>query len=352
MDERQRRMARARLLRRDGKTYAEIRTVIGAVDDETLRRWCRGITRPAATFRSHPKLAERRRARQLRMAGATYPEIAAELGVAQGSLSLWLRDLPVPERVRKRRADNVRNIHRRGGEKLRANAEARRLMRVHAARDSIGPIDDRTLFFIGLALYWAEGAKDKPWRRYGQVSLINSDVTVLSLYLAWLDLLGIPENARSYRLNIHESADVGFHEQWWATQLGTPKELFARATLKTHTPKTVRHNNGENYHGCFIVGVRRCRSLYDAIDGWWQGLTCSLEPPSAHPDAVLLGSNDPGSSNGRTLGFGPSNRGSSPCPGATGSGSSPWLPARWWETMAPVALGDNANPTAASSECP
>jgi hypothetical protein len=351
MDNRQRRIARARLLRRNGKAYAEIRAVIGSVDDETLRRWCKGIPRPRETHRSHPKIAERRRARQLRMAGATYPEIGDQLGVAQGSLSVWLRDLPVPDRARARRATNISRIHGRGGEKLRANAEARRLTRVRAAQASVEPVDDRTLFFVGLALYWAEGAKDKPWRRYGQVSLINSDLSVLALYLAWLDLLGIPEEARTYRLNIHETADVGLHEHWWASRLGIPLASFARASLKTHTPRTVRHNQGEYYHGCLVVNVRRCRSLYDAIDGWWQGLARSLEPPSEHPDAVLLGSNDPGSSNGRTLGFGPSNRGSSPCPGATGSGSSPWLPARWWETIAPVALEDNANPTAASSEC-
>jgi hypothetical protein len=38
-------IGRARLLRRQGKTYNEIRAVIGPCDDETLRSWLRGIPR-------------------------------------------------------------------------------------------------------------------------------------------------------------------------------------------------------------------------------------------------------------------------------------------------------------------
>src|SRR5437764_10556223 len=96
MDDRQRRIARARLLRRQGKTYDEIRAALAfQVGDDALKAWLKGIPRPAGTHRSHPKPAERRRARQMRMAGATYPEIAAELGVAMGSLNLWRRDLPL-----------------------------------------------------------------------------------------------------------------------------------------------------------------------------------------------------------------------------------------------------------------
>jgi hypothetical protein len=45
----QRRIARARLLRRDGKTYAEIRAVVGDVSDDRLKTWLAGIPRPPAT---------------------------------------------------------------------------------------------------------------------------------------------------------------------------------------------------------------------------------------------------------------------------------------------------------------
>lgn len=140
------------------------------------------------------------------------------------------------------------------------------------ARADFGEATDRDLFVAGVALYWAEGAKDKPWRRNGRVILINSDPDVLALFLRWLDLLGVPEEDRTYRLNIHESAEVTTHERWWAERLGVPIANFARATIKRHKPTTVRRNTAEHYHGCLVIGVRRSSILYDCIEGWWSAL--------------------------------------------------------------------------------
>ncbi len=38
------------------------------------------------------------RARELRLQGWTYDQIQVELGCSKGSISLWVRDLPKPER--------------------------------------------------------------------------------------------------------------------------------------------------------------------------------------------------------------------------------------------------------------
>jgi hypothetical protein len=80
MNDRQRRIARARLLRREGKTYDEIRMVIGPVDDKTLFVWCRGIPRPASTYRSHPNNEVRQECRRLRAEGWSISEIAQKTG--------------------------------------------------------------------------------------------------------------------------------------------------------------------------------------------------------------------------------------------------------------------------------
>ncbi|CAN5194493.1 hypothetical protein BH24ACT1_BH24ACT1_03920 [soil metagenome] len=48
------------------------------------------------------KVVEQERARALRAQGWTMPEIAAELEVSKGSVSLWTRDVEfVPRRVRR-----------------------------------------------------------------------------------------------------------------------------------------------------------------------------------------------------------------------------------------------------------
>jgi len=145
----------------------------------------------------------------------------------------------------------------------------------------IGDVTDRDLFIAGVALYWAEGSKDKPWRRSGRVALINSDVGVLRLFLRWLDLVGVSEAGRTYRLAIHETADVKAQQSWWADQLQLPLASFSRATLKRHNPKTVRRNSGDDYHGCLVVSVARSGALYYAIEGWWARLSTPDYPQSS-----------------------------------------------------------------------
>jgi hypothetical protein len=320
------RIGRARLLRRTGKTYAEIRAVVGPVRDETLARWLRGIPRPRATYRSRALDEVRRTCRQLRAAGLTYGEIQERTGVSKASLSLWLRDLPTPCRSEQRQVENLRRIVGRGGAIQRQRALERRSVRVAGGAAKIGPIDARELFMLGLALYWAEGTKDKPWNRNGRVVIINSDPTVLSVFLSWLDLIGVPAAARSYRLSIHESAAVGPQELWWSDALDVPLAAFRRATLKRHNPASSRHNREETYHGCLTVMVARSRGLYDAIDGWWRASVAGAA--EAASQVVPSGHVNPGSSNGRTTDFESVNGGSIPPPGAR---SVPWLPQAWWD---------------------
>ena len=221
MNERERRLARARLLRREGKTYNEIRVALGlAIADDTLQFWLRGIPRPPGTLRGMAKDELRRACRRLRAEGLTYSEIAEKTGASKGSISPWVRDVQMSTGSRRRHDERSATARvRAGGTNGRRAAGRRDQLREVAAR-SFGELTDRDLFVAGLALYWAEGSKDKPWRKSGRVVLINSDPSVLSMFLAWLDLLSVPEERRCYRLCIHESADVMAQEQWWADTLG------------------------------------------------------------------------------------------------------------------------------------
>jgi hypothetical protein len=340
MTELQRRIARARLLRREGKTYAEIRAVVGEVSDDRLATWLAGIPRPAQTRRTHKMVRERREARRMRAAGATYTEIAAELDVSKASLSFWLRDMPVPERVARLRAEHLERIRGSGTKSTKRNAGSRMRARQSVAASAVQGLTPRELFVAGLAVYWSEGAKDKPWMRHGRVKITNSDPDLLRLFLVWLDLVGIREEERIYALSIHESADVATQERWWQDRLMIPAASFRAAVLKRHNPRSVRRNTGDTYHGCLLVEVRRSAALYDAITGWWRGAVGGLDQREPGSCSDMLGSNLPGSSKGRTADFDSVDRGSNPRPGAEWPASAPWLPSRWWERLPPVTLGD------------
>ena len=202
-------------------------------------------------------------------AGLTIPQIAEKTGASKGSVSPWVRDVAMPPDAEQLRSARNERARRRAGESnSRRAADRRERLRREAAAE-FGETSDRDLFVAGVALYWAEGAKAKPWRRGGQVDFINSDVDVLRTFLAWLDLLGVPMSDLRFRLSIHESADVESSERWWSEQLEFPLERLAPTALKRHKQVTVRRNVGEDYHGCLRVRVARSGALYCAVEGWW-----------------------------------------------------------------------------------
>ncbi len=216
-------------------------------------------------LRARAKDADRERARILRLNGQTYKQIQAALGVSKSTLSMWLRDLPHPE---PNRAAHAAHMHR--VRSVRTN-ELRTVQKAEAYAE-VGSISDRELMLLGVALYWAEGAKDKPYSRRETVDFINSDPGMIRLFLRWLDLMGVSHERRRYRVSIHESGDVAAAEEHWRSVIGRPDVEFCPVTLKRHNPRTVRKQIGDDYHGCLNVKVLQSSSIYRRVDGWWRGI--------------------------------------------------------------------------------
>jgi AcrR family transcriptional regulator len=152
----------------------------------------------------------------LREQGFAYHQIAAELGVSKGSVSLWVRDLPRPERLsyeecRKRSAEGTR----RYWEAERPIREAQREAVRATAAAEIGPLTDREILIAGAIAYWCEGAKSKPSWRKERVAFINSDPGLIRFFLCFLNTAGIGLARLRLRVYIHETADVAAAERFW-----------------------------------------------------------------------------------------------------------------------------------------
>lgn len=257
-------------LHRKGKGRQEIRRILG-VTEWRLSLRLRDAPSLNRARRRNVKDELRERARKLRLQGWTCPEIARKLNVSKSSVSLWVRDLPkpasrwTPEQWR----DHLNETYWEPWRRQREIARQREKLR--AARE-IGALSDRELFLVGAALYWAEGSKDKPYRRQERVTFTNSDPSMVLVYLRWLDLLGVPEEDRSYRVAIHETADIEAAENFWADLVGVERSRRLKTTLKRHDPKTNRRNVGDKYRGCLEVRVRKSSELYRRIEGWWAGI--------------------------------------------------------------------------------
>ncbi|MFF7313014.1 hypothetical protein [Streptomyces sp. NPDC008137] len=257
-------------LRRAGLSRRQIRDRLHVDNNDILNRLLEGEPAPAWTKRPNAKDDLREKARELRLQGWTYDQIQVELGCSKSSISLWVRDLPKPER--KRSTAEASAIARRGWEVTLQRREEERQHTKAVAQQGVGDLTDREVFLAGVALYWAEGAKDKPYSRRERLHFINSDPNVISFFLRWLDTLGVERDRLRFRVSIHESANVQAAEEFWAGLVGVTPATFQKATLKKHNPRTSRKNTSEAYRGCLIVYVIKSADLYRRMEGAWYGI--------------------------------------------------------------------------------
>lgn len=270
---------RAVALRRAGKSRREIKEILGPMSNETLNDALKDEPPPEWTRRPNAKDEVRRRARELREQGLDYEEIAEALGVAKSSVSVWVRDLPTPARLnyeecRKRSAEGAR----RYWEAERPVREAHREAVCRAAGAEIGLLTARELLIAGAIAYWCEGSKNKPGRRTDRAVFINSDPALIRFFLRFLDAAGVPRTNLSYRVYIHETADVAAAQQYWLDATGAAPSQFRKPTLKRHNPRTTRTNVGESYHGCLRIDVCDSADLYRRIEGWTEAITSPVPP--------------------------------------------------------------------------
>ncbi|WP_149828680.1 hypothetical protein [Streptomyces tailanensis] len=257
-------------LRRSGLSRRQIRDRLHVDNNDILNRLLEGEPPPEWTKRPNAKDDLRHRARELRLQGWTYDQIQVELGCSKSSISLWVRDLPKPER--KRSPEEASAIARRGWEATLQRREEERQHAKSAAQQAVGDLTEREVFLAGVTLYWAEGAKDKSYSRRERLHFINSDPNVIRFFLRWLDVVGVERERLRFRVSIHESADVAGAEEFWAGLVGVDRAAFQKATLKKHNPKTNRKNTSEAYRGCLIIYVLKSADLYRRMEGAWYGI--------------------------------------------------------------------------------
>jgi transcriptional regulator with XRE-family HTH domain len=197
------------------------------------------------------KVTEQARARELRADGWTMPDIADELGVSRGSVSLWTRDVPFvpgPRRTRPRAPNALQRAK---------EAEIERLL--VDGRSRIGARSARDLLIAGTALYAGEGFK-----RDGAVGMANTDPRIIANFCLWLrTFFAIDETRLRLRLYLHEGLDLDVAQDFWVALTGIPVEQF-------HAPYRAvsdRSRSGNRHPmGCPSV-TYRCSRTHRTIMG-------------------------------------------------------------------------------------
>jgi hypothetical protein len=191
----------------------------------------------------------------LRKLGKTYPEISTILGVRipKSTLSAWTNNTELTSKERDRLKKN--NLKRLQNARVSALA-AKKLNRKHLIENLRGKISsivenistDIQKLLLSI-LYLAEGSKNKSSHFLG---LANSDEKIIAFYLATLrSCFYIDE--RKFRLRVQRRADQDIEEvnTYWQKITGIPTTQFYKSYMDKRTRGSVTTH--KNYHGVCTI---------------------------------------------------------------------------------------------------
>ena len=212
---------------------------------------------------------------ELRRKGFSYSEILKEVFVAKSTLSLWLREVGLSVPQKQRITEKRIEAQKRGAESRGTDRIKRQMNIIEEASKEIAFISNRELWLIGIALYWAEGAKEKDYHHGSRASFSNSDPRMIKLFIKWLkECVNIPDTEISADLYIHESHRNNVNKvlNFWRTYLEVPSSFLKYTYFKRNKINTKRRNVGSLYYGLLRVNMKASSNLNRRIAGWIQGI--------------------------------------------------------------------------------
>ncbi|MCA9336268.1 hypothetical protein KC955_00175 [Candidatus Saccharibacteria bacterium] len=194
--------------------------------------------------------------RRLRELGATYSEIAAELGIVipKSSLTYICRDIRhSTEYTNKINELNRSHLMAARKKALKAN---KKLLNDRVSRISqlavvaVESVEDKLAYKMMLAmLYLGEGRKRSSYRG---LSLGNSDPDVLVAYIGLLEVCyGKARAEMRARVQYRHDQDIVRLTEYWSEQLGFCREQFYKTTPDSRTKSKPTKDN--DYMGVCVV---------------------------------------------------------------------------------------------------
>ncbi|OGH66485.1 MAG: hypothetical protein A3J66_04345 [Candidatus Magasanikbacteria bacterium RIFCSPHIGHO2_02_FULL_47_14] len=213
------------------------------------------------------KYQERLLAIKMRRRGKSYKEIRKVITVSKATLSVWLRDVRLTEKQKKRlyvtlRQQNGYRLAKRNQEEKKA----RKINTTTQARKEVLSLVTDPLFLSGVMLYWAEGDKSEETE---DVKFSNSSPDMIRLMVRWfVKYCKVPKEKLRIALHIHELHNRRKIEKYWSDITGIPLSQFHKTQIK---PTSLGHRKNRLYNGTCCIRVSN-KTIFRKIQGWKLGL--------------------------------------------------------------------------------
>lgn len=216
------------------------------------------------------KEVDQREAIRLRELGYSINLISERLNVSKSSVSVWVRNVDVPEdklaRL-KRNSNSRQTVEKRRTTRLK-NEKIKRDLVIEDAKQSIPRIDNLNLWLIGVMLYWAEGGKTQRLVRFS-----NGDPEMIKIMMEFFrKICSVPESKFRGYIHIHPHLDYKVAEKYWSGVTDIPLKQF----FKTYRIQNKSSQNKKDTlpYGVLDIYVMDTKLFYK-ITGWAKGIFSS-----------------------------------------------------------------------------
>ncbi len=215
---------------------------------------------------------EKIKAFELRKQGKSYNEIQKLLKIPKSTLSLWLKNLPISQKIKNENisaakmkwAVNIVAFNRKRALEIRQKST----QLIQQSSREIHSLKHGDLKILGAALYWAEGYKRAKW----SAVFCNSDPDMVKLMMRFFrEICKVPEDRFRPQVQIHENVSTETAEDYWSNVIHIQRRQFRKAiTVKPKSSKNKRPAHRLPY-GTFRIGIADVKVLH-RINGWIRGL--------------------------------------------------------------------------------
>lgn len=211
------------------------------------------------------KYKERLLALKLRKSGLSYKEILKKISVSKSTLSIWLREIELTSEQKKRLLEKMDKVRYEVAKRKVVDRKKKTEEIIMRAKREVSFFRKDLLFFVGLSLYWAEGAKNP----VEAVKFANSDEKMIFLMMKWLrKICKVPEKKFKIHIhmhNLHSRKDI---IEYWSKITKVPLSQFYRPYIKL---TSLGQRKNILYNGTCSIIVHD-KNLFRKIMGWKLGL--------------------------------------------------------------------------------
>jgi len=216
---------------------------------------------------------------KLRKQGLSYNEISVKLHVAKSTLSLWLKNIPGFEKIKENNIKRAKQTWSKNiieyNKKRTAEHLKNRVFEIDRYSKDIKKISQDDLFYLGIALYLAEGGKTEK----SNLRFANSDPAVIRIIMEFFrNNCCIRPEAVNARIHLYEQKRYEETLDFWSKITGIDKNRFWKPQLAIS--KSSKKTKGLRKLEYGTLHLTICNAeLNRKVHGWMKGIKLQFNMP-------------------------------------------------------------------------